>query len=181
MQRLKGFLSAFAWQVGLGYLLIWAFTFWTLDEGGMVFGRSGLCHTDSATVLFYWVCEPSSALAILAMLSNFALTVTVWAPVFVAAATVQPDAVSLAVPIVAVHAVGLPLGLFVLIRMMTTALDLKHKIPARVQKAAHAGANPSAAAPPAPSGPPNALRPKPRPMQRVKPRGEFGLRGGQRR
>jgi hypothetical protein len=51
------------------------------------------------------------------------VTVTVWGPVFVAAATVDPDALTIAVPIVAVHRVGLPLGLLIVIRVLPRAFD----------------------------------------------------------
>ena len=98
-------------------------TYWTLAEGVVVFGQSGVCHADSAQVLFYWACDPASPLQILATVANFALTTTVWAPVFVAAATVNPDAAFLAVPIVAVHVLGLPLGILVMIRLMARTFD----------------------------------------------------------
>jgi hypothetical protein len=133
MRRLKDYLKVIAWQAGLGYLLIWAITFWTLDDGARVFGASGVCLPDQAKVLFYWACEAKSPLSILASLANAALTLTVWAPVYVAAATVKPDAMAIAVPILAVHAIGLPLGMFVLIRMLATALDLRRKIPNRAR------------------------------------------------
>ena len=88
MRRLKDYLRFVAWQIGIGYLLLWAVTFWTLDEGAAVFGKSGVCYPDAAKVLFYWVCEATSPLAILASVANVALTATVWAPVYLAAATV---------------------------------------------------------------------------------------------
>ena len=97
MRRLKDYLKVIAWQAGLGYLLIWAITFWTLDDGARVFGASGVCLPDQAKVLFYWACEAKSPLSILASLANAALTLTVWAPVYVAAATVKPDAMAIAV------------------------------------------------------------------------------------
>src|SRR5450631_1249017 len=123
MQRLRDYCGIFAWQTGLGYLLLWAVTYWTLADGAAVFGRSGVCHADSAQVLFYWACDPASPLAILASVANYALTATVWAPVFVAAATVDPDAVVIAVPIVALHVIGLPFGILVLIRLLARTFD----------------------------------------------------------
>ena len=123
MQRLKDYCRIVAWQAGLGYLMLWGVTYWTVAEGAAVFGRSGVCHADSAQVLFCWSCDPASPLQILATVTNFALTTTVWAPVFVAAATVHPDAAILAVPIVAVHVLGLPLGVLVLIRLMARTFD----------------------------------------------------------
>ena len=127
MRRLKDYLRFVAWQIGIGYLLLWAVTFWTLDEGAAVFGKSGVCYPDAAKVLFYWVCEATSPLAILASVANVALTATVWAPVYLAAATVEPDAITIAGPIVALHVIGLPLGIFVLIRMMAAVLDLRRR------------------------------------------------------
>jgi hypothetical protein len=123
MQRFKTYCGIAAWQTGLGYLVLWAITYWALADGAEVFGRSGVCRADSAQVLFYWTCDPASPLQILASVVNFALTATVWAPVFVAAATVQPDAIAVAVPIVAMHVIGLPLALLVVIRVLARACD----------------------------------------------------------
>jgi hypothetical protein len=189
MRRVKDYLKFIAWQTGLAYLLIWAVTFWTLDEGATVFGKSGVCLADQATVLFYWVCEATSPLSVLARIANFALTVTVWAPVYVAAATVKPDAMAIALPILALHVIGLPLGVFVLMRMMATALDLRRRIPGRGHP--HE-IGPLAAAPGAPAGaaavpgsyfstaPQRSRQGKAavaRPVRAVPPRSEFGLRG----
>jgi hypothetical protein len=138
MQRLRDYCGIFAWQTGLGYLLLWGLTYWTLAYGGAVFGQSGVCHADSAQVLFYWACDPASPLQILASVANFALTATVWAPVFVAAATVDPDAVILAAPIVAVHVVGLPLGILVLIRALARSFDAVRALGRRIHDAASA-------------------------------------------
>jgi hypothetical protein len=190
MRRIKDYLRVIAWQTGLGYLLLWAVTFWTLDEGATVFGKSGVCLPDQAKVLFYWVCEATSPLSILASLANVALTVTVWAPVYVAAATIEPNAMAIALPILAVHLIGLPLGMFVLVRMMATALDLRRRIPGRgppndEMASLHvvASATPAAAVKmPASffSTAPQRVKPvslvMPRPVKAVPPRSEFGLR-----
>src|SRR5215831_7385972 len=154
MQRLKDYSKFIAWHAGLAYLLLWAVTFWTLDEGALVFGKSG-CHPDSAKVLFYWVCEPGSPIGILAGIANTALTVTVWAPVFLAAATVQPDSTAIAGVIIAVHVIGLPLGILATIRMLAAAFDWRSRLDNRV-RARTPLAQPSgqvAEAAPAPSSP----------------------------
>ncbi len=179
MRRLKDYLKLITWQSGLSYLALWAVTFWTLDEGALVFGNSGVCHPDEAKVLFYWVCDPSSPLSWLASIANVALTATVWAPVYVAAASVQSDAMAIAVPIVAVHVIGLPLGLFVLMRMMATALDLRRRFPGNGQP--HAVAGLVAAMPIAASASPTAIGnagapPLTKPVRKIKARHEFGLR-----
>jgi hypothetical protein len=207
MRRLKDYCRLLAWQTGVSYLLLWAVTVWALDEGATVFGKSGVCYPDEAKVLFYWVCEAASPYSILASVVNFALTATVWAPVYVAAATAQPDALVIAVPIVILHLVGLPLGIFVLIRMMATALDLRRRVgsgrdppkPAAqaspqesLEAASIEGAAIEAATAPAVSASPVVSAPvaaaamparriaPPPPVKKIKARGEFGLRRPER-
>ena len=177
MERYKAYLSAFAWQAGLGYLALWGMTFWVLDGGTVVFGTSGLCHPENARVLFYWVCDPGSLLAPLARLANFALTTTVWTPVYVAVATVEPDALVLALTIVLVHVVGLPTAIFVMIRLSERAFDVMRLMVGRVRPDELTGA--------AAAGPPSGLvafagnRVKPAGASApVKPRDQFGQRRG---
>ena len=168
MRRLRDYCRILIWQTGIGYMLLWAVTLWTLDGGATVFGKSGVCYPDQAKVLFYWVCDAASPLAILAGIANVALTATVWAPVYIAAATVEPDAVAIALPIIAVHVIGLPLAIFVLVRVMAAALDLRRRIPGRARSVPRA---------PEPANPAAVQRALPaRPVKKIKPRGEFGLR-----
>jgi hypothetical protein len=168
MRRLKDYCKFVAWQTGIGYLVLWAVTFWTLDEGAAVFGKSGVCFPDQAKVLFYWICDASSPLTILASVANAALTATVWAPVYIAAATAQPDAATIAGPIIALHVVGLPLGILVLVRMMAILLGLRRPSGRAGTLGLAPAAMPAVAAPARPAAPP---RPQ------VKLRSEFGLRG----
>ena len=184
MRRIKDYCKFIAWQTGLSYLLLWAVTFWTLDEGATVFGKSGVCYPNAAKALFYWVCDASSPLSILATVANVALTATVWAPVYIAAASAQPDAMAIAGPIIAIHVIGLPLGLFVLVKMVATALDFGRKkargrteAPAGVRSGAPGVALTSPAGL-AVSGPrsPAAKPPPARTRKIVPPRSEFGLR-----
>jgi hypothetical protein len=184
MRRLRDYCRFVAWQAGLGYLLLWAVTFWTLDEGASVFGKSGVCFPDEAKVLFYWICDPASPLTILASVANAALTATVWAPVYLAAATAEPGAITIAGPIIALHLIGLPLALFVIIRLLAAAFDLRRwvgrgssaapEVVAATPPAA-AALPPAAAAAVAPLPLPPRARLSPRP--KLKARGEFGLRG----
>jgi hypothetical protein len=172
MRRLKDYLGVLAWQSGLGYIALWAITIWSLDWGPVVFGRSVACHPDSAKVLFYWVCDGASPLTIAAAVVNTALTVTVWAPVYVAAATVRPDAVAIAVPIIAAHAVGLPTAIFVMMRVMLKFFEVVRRMVAFVTGR-------SAVMPIADAG---ASVPEPSfVVRQVPPRAGFGLRGDVRR
>jgi hypothetical protein len=128
MRRLLDYFSVAIWQAGLGYIALWASIFWALDAGPSVFGGSGVCHPDEARVLFYWVCDPASPLSMLAAIINTALTVTLWAPVYIAAATVRPEALAIATPIVLTHVVGLPAAIFVAIRLMLAVLEFPRRI-----------------------------------------------------
>jgi hypothetical protein len=166
MRRLKDYLRFIAWQAGFGYIALWAIALWTLDFGSAVFGGSGVCHPDAAKVLFYWVCDPAHALSLLAALANTALTATVWAPVYVAAATVRPEAAAIAIPILLTHLIGLPTAIFVAIRVMLILLQWPRKfLPGRQVDNDATAVQASAE-----------LR-LPRRIAPVKARGTFGLRG----
>jgi hypothetical protein len=135
MQRLKDYARFLVWWSGLGYLALWATTLWTLDYGSALFARSGACRPDVARALFYWACDPASPLSMLAALANTALTFTVWAPVYVAAATVQPGLIVIAGPLAAAHVIGLPAALLVTIRGLAAVLSaarwlLRNALPA---------------------------------------------------
>jgi hypothetical protein len=173
MRRLKDYLGVLVWQSGLGYIALWAITYWSFDWGPVVFGRSVACHPDSAKVLFYWVCDPANPLAILSAVVNAALTITVWAPIYIAAATVRPDAVAIAVPIIAAHIIGLPTAIFVMMRVMLKFFELVRRMFAfatgRSMVMASVGA-------PAPEASATTLS-----VPQVPARAGFGLRGGSRR
>jgi hypothetical protein len=163
LRRLSDYCRIAAWQTGIGYLVLWAMTYWTLDQGPDVFGRSGACHADAATVLFYWSCDPASPLQILANLANGALTTTVWAPVYVAAAIVDPAYLVVAIPIVLAHVIGFPLALFVVIRTASRAFDRLRGLRRGRTGVGKADQTPEAV-------------PKRAPRPSVAPRHEFGLR-----
>ncbi|KAB2879562.1 MAG: hypothetical protein F9K38_10795 [Pseudorhodoplanes sp.] len=190
MRRLQDYLTFIVWQAGFAYVALWVVTFWTLDYGPAIFGHANGCHPDKAAVLFYWSCDPQSPLWIFSTVANTALTITVWAPVYVAAATVRPEAISLAAPIVGTHLIGLPAAIFVTIRVMLQFFLLPRRIAQRMQRI-EAGElpegevtiKPPAARQPATTalaaakvaGP--AAGALPRHLTGIKPRAEFGRRG----
>jgi hypothetical protein len=133
MRRLHDYFRFLVWQSGLGYAALWIVTFWTLDYGSAIFSQASGCHPDDAKVMFYWICDPASPLSFLAAIANTALTVTVWAPVYLAAATVRPDAVSIAGPILAAHVIGLPALIFITIRLMLQFFLLPRRLARRMQ------------------------------------------------
>jgi hypothetical protein len=140
MQRLKDYVRFLVWSSGLGYLALWATTLWTLDYGSTLFAESGACHPDVGRELFYWVCDPASPLSMLATVADTALTFTVWAPVYIAAAIVQPDLIILAAPLAAAHVVGLPAALLVAIRVMLAVLSALRRLLRNAVPAARAAA-----------------------------------------
>jgi hypothetical protein len=164
MRRLNSYLHVAAWQLGLAYVALWAITFVVLDYGPIIFDDN--CRPVGGKLLFYWSCGPSSALAFAAAVANTALTVTVWAPVYVAAATVQPDATALALPILLVHLIGLPTALLVAIRLLARLVQLPRWLAGRQGQSGDDAPTPLRTLPPARSDVP-----------KVKPRDTFGLRG----
>lgn len=165
MRYLKTCLHVAAWQLGLAYIALWAITFVVLDYGPSIF--EGACRPVGAKLLFYWSCDPSSPLAFAAGVANSALTATIWAPVYVAAATVNPDAVAIAVPILLVHLIGLPTALLVSIRLLARIVQAPRWFAGR-RAQDHDDAMPRLRAlPPAASSA----------LPKLKPRDTFGLRG----
>jgi hypothetical protein len=170
MPRLKSYLHIAAAQVGFAYIALWAITFVMLDYGPHLF--AGACRPVGVKLLFYWACEPTSPLVFIAGIVNMALTVTVWAPVYVAAATVRPDAIALAAPILLVHLVGLPAAILVSIRLLARMFQAPRWIARRRGQAGAEddGRNDDA-------WPPLRALPAPLARPKVKPRDTFGLRG----
>jgi hypothetical protein len=170
MQRLKDYLSFSVWHAGFSYVALWAMAFWALEHGPRVFEQSGVCRPNHAHVLFYWACDDGSAWTILATLANSALTLVVWAPVYVAAAVAGPDALVIAVPIVLAHLLGLAAAILVTTRLMVKLFALIRRAAGPARRPAVEGV-----------GRPDAERPGPAvpaPRRAIKPRRQFGLRGG---
>ena len=119
MRRLQDYLRFLVWNCGLGYIALWAITFWTLDYSKTVLGIWGGCSPDPNTVLFYWICDAASPYSVLATIANSALTITIWAPVYVAGVAERPEAAALLVPIISTHLVGLATAILVTIRLLS--------------------------------------------------------------
>jgi hypothetical protein len=128
MRRFRDYLRFLVWNSGLGYIALWAITFWTLDYGPAVLGRWGGCAPDPNTVLFYWVCDSASPFSILAAVANSALTITIWAPVYVGAAIVRPEAAVLAAPIIGMHLIGLAAAILVTARLMLALFGFVRRV-----------------------------------------------------
>ncbi len=168
MSRLKAYLHVATLQLGLAYIALWAITFVALDYGPHIFG--GVCRPVGSQLLFYWMCDSASPLAFVAALANTALSVTVWAPVYVAAATVQPGAIVLAVPILLVHLIGLPAALLVSIRSLARIVQLPRWLTKRRDSSDDEPASP----------PLRVLAPSQPAAPKIKARTTFGLRDHKR-
>jgi hypothetical protein len=178
MQRLRDYARFLVWSSGLGYLALWSTTIWTVDYGSALFAKSGVCRPDATRELFYWACDPASPLAMLAALANTALTFTVWAPVYVAAAIVQPRLIVIAAPLAATHVIGLPAALLVTIRSAVAALAaLRWLLRAAAMKLRASGSAGGETAPQAP----RPARARARPAACAGQRKTFGLRGSRGR
>jgi hypothetical protein len=165
MRRLKDYLHIAAGQLGLAYIALWAIAFIVLDYGPHLF--AGACRPIGTAFLFYWSCDPSSPLHFAADVANTALTATVWAPVYVAAATVRPDDLAIAAPILLVHLIGLPTALLVSIRLLARLVQMPRWLTRR--RAEHGEEDEPM--------PPLRVLPPPAALPKVKPRDTFGLRG----
>jgi hypothetical protein len=184
MRRLQDYLRFLVWNCGLGYIALWAITFWTLDHSKTVLGLWGGCSPDPNTVLFYWVCDSASPYSILANIANSALTITIWAPVYVAGIAERPEAAALLVPIITTHLVGLATAILVTIRLMLAFFQLVRRLSGRtraptVTPAAATGpaatTTVTAAAPTPPAAIPRLPAPR-RARPHIPPRTTFGLR-----
>jgi hypothetical protein len=169
MQRRKGYLGIIAWQIGLGYIALWAIAFVVLDYSPRLFGMSPACHAETTQLMFRWVCDPGSPLVFLAGIANAVLTATIFAPVYLAAATVNPDAAAIAVAILLVHGIGLPTALLVLIRLLRGLFEAPRWFARGRAEEMHE---------PMPQThiQRGALAPPPPPAKTVTPRETFGLR-----
>jgi hypothetical protein len=170
MRRFKDYLRFLVWNFGLGYIALWTITFWTLDHGQTVLGSWGGCAPDPNTVLFYWVCDSGSPFSILAAIANSALTITIWAPVYLAAATVRPEAIMLAVPIIGAHLIGLATAILVTIRLTLAFFQFVRRLPRGKQD------RPAAAEPVPDAAMPRWLAARRLRHPRVARRAIFGLR-----
>lgn len=115
MPPVRSILRAALWSWGLGYVVLWGLAIWALGETHPLW-RDPACRADANQVVFYFDCGRAGAIAALAMLTNWAFTFTIWAPVYIAAATVRADALAVALPVVASHVLGLPAAVYVAMR-----------------------------------------------------------------
>ncbi|MFL9828730.1 hypothetical protein, partial [Rhodoplanes sp. SY1] len=125
--------------LGVFYIALWGITWLILAYGGEVLRPDHGCRLEGLSALVLWRCTGGAHLPVVADLANGVLASTVWAPVVVLAAAVQPEVRLVAFLVVGLHVVGLPAALLIAIRGGERLCD---RI-ARRSSAAPPGADPS--------------------------------------
>lgn len=116
-------LKLFVVGVGLGFWLAWGAAAGLLAEGHPLAHHPACLAIDGMGL--FWECPQGSRLqAVLSTAINAVLLVTLAMPAFVIAANIEPAVVPLAVPGVLFTAIGLPAGLFVLVRSLRRLFEL---------------------------------------------------------
>lgn len=109
--------------VGLAYMLLWLITWWVLDHGAAVLGPGTGCRLQRLSDLVLWRCTDVMPIPVVADLVNGVLASTVWAPVVVMAAAIQPEVRLAAVAVIGLHLVGLPAALLIAVRFGARLCD----------------------------------------------------------
>jgi|GEM_PF-6523253 hypothetical protein len=107
------------WCYGLAYAGMWWFALLGLDRQGF-FTAQPDCMIVPTMLAPLWYCGPSGPLWFLASLADAAMILTVWSPVFAAAAWVDPAHIAAFLPIVMVHAVGLVAATYILYKVVSS-------------------------------------------------------------
>lgn len=107
-------LKLFVVGIGLGFWICWAASLFFLVEGHPLQGVTACAPMDGVDV--FWECSTNKLHAVLATSVNALIVLTLAMPIFVVAANIDPSVLPLALPGILFHIVGLPAGMFVLVR-----------------------------------------------------------------
>lgn len=107
-------LKLFVVGIGLGFWLCWGTSALLLVEGHPLSSAESCAPIDD--IGLFWDCTTGKAQALLVATLNALVALTLAVPVFIVGAQINPSFVPLALPGVLFHAIGLPAGLFVLVR-----------------------------------------------------------------
>ncbi|RAI30806.1 hypothetical protein CH338_26995, partial [Rhodoplanes elegans] len=102
--------------LGVFYIALWGITWLILAYGGELLRPDHGCRLEGLSALFLWHCTGGAHLPVVADLANGVLASTVWAPLVVLTAAVQPEVRLVAFLVVGLHVVGLPAALLIAIR-----------------------------------------------------------------
>lgn len=109
-------LKLFVVGIGLGFWVCWATSLLFLVEGHPLQGVESCAQIDGTGV--FWECTSDKLHTAMATTVNALIVITLAMPVFVTAANIDPSVLPLALPGIMFHLVGLPAGMFVLVRSM---------------------------------------------------------------
>lgn len=109
-------LKLFVVGIGLGFWLTWGLATLLLADGNPLTGTES-CAPIHGTGIFL-ECTSGRLTALAATWINAIIVLTLAMPIFVMAAQVDPAVAPLAVPGVMFHLIGLPAGMFVLVRSL---------------------------------------------------------------
>lgn len=112
----------FAWPYAAIYAGMWALAIATVRGAAFLSFYPG-CVTFDTAVTPMWHCADSFFMGLLANLANASLMVTLWVPSFIMAGLVDPTSASIAVPILLVHAIGLPTTVYAIVRIMIALME----------------------------------------------------------
>ena len=114
---MRRFLTKLAWPYGIAYAMLWLAFLWFAADGALIRNNPGCSPIESAP-LPLWTCSEFGATYLLTLLIDIALLAIMWAPVFIAAATVNLATVPLAVPLIFGHVMGVTALIYALIKAL---------------------------------------------------------------
>lgn len=109
-------LKLFVVGIGLGFWMCWAASLFFLVEGHPLQGVESCALVDGTGV--FWECNTDKLQTLVATTVNALIVITLAMPIFVMAANIDPTFLPLALPGILFNIVGLPAGLFVLVRSL---------------------------------------------------------------
>lgn len=109
-------LKLFVVGIGLGFWMCWAASLLFLVEGHPLQGVTACAPMEGVEV--FWECSTDKLHTLAATSLNALIVITLAMPVFVMAANIDPAVLPLALPGIMFHVIGLPAGMFVLVRSM---------------------------------------------------------------
>lgn len=102
--------------MGLGFWLCWGTSMFILVDGHPLVGIENCTEIDGTGV--FWECSTDKLHTLVATMVNGLIVITLAMPVFVVASNIDPTVLPLALPGIMFNVLGLPAGLFVLVRCL---------------------------------------------------------------
>lgn len=114
--------AAFAWPYAVIYAGMWLMAIATVR--GMTFlSVDPYCATVATKITPLWYCTDGALMGLVATLANASLLVTLWVPSFIVVGLVNPYSAAIALPILLVHAIGVPTSVYALVRIAIALME----------------------------------------------------------